>query len=94
MDKKIRNAAIASVVVAILLIVSTVLLLNKLQNPKTDGQKPVLETGSEQVSEEERDEKAFLKDPAFLDSFQPFAGEVREDDAMELSLLVSSVERD
>lgn len=93
MDKRIRNAAIASVVVAILLILSLVILLNALQNPeKTDSV-----FASEIVSfetEELSDEKGFLDDPNFLDAYQPFAGEEREDDRMKLSLLVSSVERD
>ena len=92
MDKKIRNAAIASVIVAALLIVSTVLLVNILQNPSKDSQQV-----SEAVSEEvciETDEKGFLNDPTFLDEYQPFAGEVREDGTVKLNLLVSSVERD
>ena len=92
MDKKIRNAAIASVVVAALLIVSTVFLVNILQNPSKDSQQV-----SEAVSEEvciETDEKGFLNDPTFLDEYQPFAGEVREDGKVKLNLLVSSVERD
>lgn len=92
MDKKIRNAAIASVIVAALLIVSTVLLVNILQNPSKDSQS-VSETVSEDVSVE-TDEKGFLNDPAFLDEYQPFAGEVREDGKVKLNLLVSSVERD
>ena len=92
MDKKIRNAAIASVIVAALLIVSTVLLVNILQNPSKDSQQ-VSETISEDVSEE-NDQKGFLNDPTFLDEYQPFAGEVREDGKVKLNLLVSSVERD
>ena len=92
MDKKIRNAAIASVIVAALLILSTVLLVNFLQNPGKDSQqtsRPIIEDVSA-----ETDEKGFLKDPAFLDEYQPFAGEVREDGKVKLNLLVSSVERD
>lgn len=92
MDKKIRNAAIASVIVAALLIVSTVLLVNILQNPSKDSQQ-VSESVSEDVSVE-TDDKGFLNDPAFLDEYQPFAGEVREDGKVKLNLLVSSVERD
>ena len=92
MDKKIRNAAIASVIVAALLIVSTVLLVNILQNPGKDSQQ-VSEAVSEDVSVE-TDDKGFLNDPAFLDEYQPFAGEVREDGTVKLNLLVSSVERD
>lgn len=92
MDKKIRNAAIASVIVAALLIVSTVLLVNILQNPSKDSQQ-VSEAVSEEVSIE-TDDKGFLNDPAFLDEYQPFAGEVREDGTVKLNLLVSSVERD
>lgn len=92
MDKKIRNAAIASVIVAALLILSTVLLVNILQNPSKDSQQtsqPIIEDVSA-----ETDEKGFLNDPAFLDEYQPFAGEVREDGKVKLNLLVSSVERD
>lgn len=92
MDKKIRNAAIASVIVAALLIVSTVFLVNILQNPSKDSQQ-VSEPVSEDVSVE-TDEKDFLNDPAFLDEYQPFAGEVREEGKVKLNLLVSSVERD
>ena len=92
MDKKIRNAAIASVIVAALLIVSTVLFVNILQNPSKDSQQ-VSESVSEDVSVE-TDDKGFLNDPAFLDEYQPFAGEVREDGTVKLNLLVSSVERD
>lgn len=92
MDKKIRNAAIASVIVAALLIVSTVFLVNILQNPSNDSQQ-VSEAVSEEVSIE-TDEKGFLNDPTFLDEYQPFAGEVREDGKVKLNLLVSSVERD
>ena len=92
MDKKIRNAAIASVIVAALLIVSTVFLVNILQNPSKDSQQ-VSETVSEDVSVE-TDEKGFLNDPACLDEYQPFAGENREEGKVKLNLLVSSVERD
>lgn len=92
MDKKIRNAAIASVIVAALLIVSTVLFVNILQNPSKDSQQ-LSETVSEDVSVE-TDDKGFLSDPAFLDEYQPFAGEVRDDGKVKLNLLVSSVERD
>lgn len=93
MDKRIRNAAIASVVVAILLILSLVILLNALQNPEKTDSVFASETVSFET-EESSDEKGFLDDPNFLDAYQPFAGEEREDDRMKLSLLVSSVERD
>ena len=93
MDKRIRNAAIASVVVAILLILSLVILLNALQNSEKTDSIFASETVSFET-EESSDEKGFLDDPNFLDAYQPFAGEEREDDRMKLSLLVSSVERD
>lgn len=94
MDKKIRNAAIASVVIAALLILSTVLLINGLQ----DGNMSRPASSPEVIASEETsvvtDEKSFLNDASFLDEYQPFAGEIREDDTPKLSLLVSSVERD
>lgn len=94
MDKKIRNAAIASVVIAALLILSTVLLINGLHDGNVSNH-----VSSTEISESEdnlvvTDEKSFLNDSSFLDEYQPFAGEVREDDTPKLSLLVSSVERD
>ncbi len=95
MDKKIRNAAIASVVIAALLILGTVFVVNGLQNGSFTGTKPA---SSETVSVSETNSadngKSFLEDSAFLDEYQPYAGEVREDDGIKLSLLVSSVERD
>lgn len=93
MDKRIRNAAIASVVVAMLLILSSVMLLNVLQNPEKTDSKPASEIASSE-EKELADEKIFLDEPNFLDEYQPFAGEEREDDRTKLSLLVSSVERD
>ncbi len=92
MDKRIRNAAIASVIVAALLILSTVLLVNVLQNPGKDSQQ-ASQPVSEEVSAQDNG-KGFLEDPAFLDEYQPYAGEVREDNKQKLTLLVSSVERD
>ncbi len=92
MDKRIRNAAIASVIVAALLILSTVLLVNVLQNPGKDSQQ-ASQPVSEEVSTQD-DGKGFLEDPVFLDEYQPYAGEVREDNKQKLTLLVSSVERD
>ena len=93
MDKRIRNAAIASVVVAMLLILSSVMLLNVLQNPEKTDSKPASEIASSE-EKELADEKIFLDEPNFLDEYQPFAGEEREDDRTKLSLLVSSIERD
>lgn len=94
MDKRIRNAAIASVVVAALLILTTVLLVNALKNPKTGGSKPSSEAVSVESSVGAENEKSFLEDTSFLDEYQPYAGEVREDGKEKISLLVSSVERD
>lgn len=94
MDNKIRNAAIASVVIAVLLILSTVLLINGLQTGRISEPEISQEA---LISDEElivTDEKSFLNDASFLDEYQPYAGEVREDDTPKLSLLVSSVERD
>ncbi len=96
MDKKIRNAAIGVVTVAMLLIVSTVLLLNGVQNGFDQGMEE--STSDVRVSEEATEPmitgKEFLEDEAFLDEYQPFAGAVREEESKKLSLLVSSVERD
>ena len=92
MDKKIRNAAICSVVLAALLILSTVLLVNGLQKSGTSGKEPATEVVGSQTAIE--NEKSFLDDPAFLDEYQPHAGEVRGEGTSALSLLVSSVERD
>lgn len=92
MDKKIRNAAICSVVLAALLILSTVLLVNGLQKSGTSGKEPATEVVGSQATIE--NEKSFLDDPAFLDEYQPHAGEVRGEGTSALSLLVSSVERD
>lgn len=94
MDKKVRNAAIASVLVATLLILSTVLLVNASQKKTPGGQsgsKPEAESDTQTIL---MDEKSFLNDPDFLDEYQPFAGEKREDGKEKLSLLVSSLERD
>lgn len=94
MDKRIKIAAIGSVIVASLLILVTVLLVNGWQSLKPVNN----QTYSVDVDEEpqivETDEKSFLSDPAFLDEYQPFAGSIREDGNAKLSLLVSSVERD
>ena len=64
-----------------------------MQNPEKTDSVFASETVSFET-EESSDEKGFLDDPNFLDAYQPFAGEEREDDRMKLSLLVSSVERD
>ena len=95
MDKKIRNAAIASVVIAVLLILATVFVVNGVKNGSFSQQQvsaPQKESATEPTSEENG--KSFLDDPTFLDEYQPFAGEEREESENKLSLLVSSVERD
>lgn len=95
MDKRIRNAAIASVVISVVLILFTVFLVNGLQNESFDGgqvSSSQKESETEPVSVENG--KSFLDDPAFLDEYQPFAGEERDETGTKLSLLVSSVERD
>ena len=95
MDKKIRNAAIASVVIAVLLILATVFVVNGVKSGSFSQQQvsaPQKESATEPTSEENG--KSFLNDPAFLDEYQPFAGEEREESENKLSLLVSSVERD
>ena len=94
MDKRVRNAAIASVVIAALLILSMVLLLNGVKGGTFASGAPVAEVVASEDTEVITDEKSFLNDQAFLDEYQPFAGEVRGDDYPKLSLLVSSVERD
>lgn len=94
MDKKVRNAAVASVVIASLLILSMVLLLNGVKEGALINQEPSVETVASEETEVVTDEKSFLNDPTFLDEYQPFAGEVRGEDSTQLSLLVSSVERD
>ena len=94
MDKRIRNATIASVVVAVLLILATVLLVDRIQNPVGGNHEPVSDVLASEEMSVSSNGKEFLKDPSFLDEYQPYAGEVRENDAVKLSLLVSSVERD
>lgn len=94
MDKRMKAAAIASVVVATLLILLTVLLVNGLRNAGGTSGSVVSENPESVGQSFEQDRLDFLNDPAFLDEYQPFAGEVRDDGTVALSLLVSSVERD
>ncbi len=91
MDKTIKTAAIASVVVAVLLILSTVLLVNMIKESPGDS-RPASEVVS--VENGSENEKIFLEDPNFLDEYQPYANEKREEGKEKLTLLVSSVERD
>ena len=94
MDKKVKSIAIVIVVMSVMLILSTVLLLNGLKNPSVESDVITSENG-ENISEETVGSgKDFLNDQTFLDEYQPYAGEVREEAGNKLSLLVSSVERD
>ena len=91
MDKRVLIVSVVSVILAGALILFTVLAVNGI-----DTKEPSKELVGEKVSEEhsdEIDEKDFLQDKDFLDAYQPFEGEVREE-SNELSLLVSSLERD
>lgn len=94
MDKKVRNAAIVSVVVAMLLILSVVLLINGLGKGESTHQTVSGEVESEEIQVASDDDKSFLNDTEFLDEYQPYAGEIRDDGKQKLSLLISSVERD
>lgn len=94
MDKKVRNTAIVSVIISILLILSVVLLINGLEKGKTSY--PTVPGAAENVETQtaSEEDKSFLNDTDFLDEYQPYAGEIRDDGKQKLSLLISSVERD
>lgn len=94
MDKRIKVAAVASVVLAVLLIVSTIAVVSVIKNAPASESAVSLESKKEESEVVPGNAKDFLQDTEFLDEYQPYAGEVREDDTTTLSLLVSSVERD
>lgn len=94
MDKRIKSAAVVSVVLAVLLIVSTMLVVGVIKNTPSPTPTVSSESKTEETEVIAGNPKDFLNDTEFLDEYQPYAGEVREDDTTRLSLLVSSVERD
>lgn len=92
MDKKTMAMTLVTVICIILLVCIPVLLMNV---------KPARNTGSvrEEPSTEtvqEEDDKAFLKDPVFLDAYQPNVKEEDWEIAFDKNLFLSaaSVERD
>ncbi len=95
MDKKTRLNALLAVSFAILLICLAVFFVNHLGKEK----KQTLPQSSQAPAEEQIDEKkdkAFLYDSAFLDEEQPFMDEEEWEKAFDKNLFVSasSVERD
>ncbi len=94
MDKKVRNVAIITVVMSMLLILLVVLLMNGWQHPAKESGVNSSETANSETITDVSNGKPFLEDPSFLDEYQPYAGAVREEDESQLALLVSSVERD
>ena len=91
MDKRVLVVSVISVILAASMILFTVLAINGV---KADDSEPAESEVWQEESEYAEEEKAFLNDSEFLDEYQPFEGVVREEDNNELSLLVSSVERD
>lgn len=91
MDKRVLVVSVISVILAASMILFTVLAINGV---KADDSGPAESEVWQEESEHAEEEKAFLNDSEFLDEYQPFEGVVREEDNNELSLLVSSVERD
>lgn len=91
MDKRVLIVSVISVILAASLILFTVLAVNGI---KAEDSKPATSEVSKEEIEWQEDKKSFLNDSEFLDAYQPFEGIVREEDSNELSMLVSSVERD